>query len=85
MKFIAIILALFVAFPNMGYALVNDCCSHEQAIQENCEDIIDIDLNDNNEDTAEGDHEPCAGQCDCPCCMHSFLINDGIEYNEKVS
>jgi len=83
MKFIAIILALFVAFPNMGYALVDDCCSHEQIVQENCEDI-GHELNTDHQHSEEGDSEPCSSQCDCSCCMHTFLIAETKNLSDKI-
>lgn len=83
MKLVAIILALFVAFPNMGYALVNDCCSHEQVVESDCgEDTLA--LQDHGSDQND-DHPPCPSQCDCSCCVHIFLIADEIEVHQNIN
>lgn len=74
MKIIALILAVFVAFPNLGYSLTSNCCSHESEISLECSD----DLADNTEKTQK-DHEPCSGQCDCSCCHTTFLIKVDLQ------
>jgi len=74
MKIIALILAVFVAFPNLGYSLTSNCCSHEKTET--------IDCTDEKADTKEipqEDHEPCPSQCDCSCCHVTFLIKDEVE------
>ena len=81
MRLVAIILALFVAFPNMGYALTSNCCSHIEVEQDGCEDDIH-NMTHESQDTEED--APCGGQCDCSCCMHTFLIKDDIQIQDKV-
>ena len=75
MRLVAIILALFVAFPNMGYALTSNCCSHEEAKQDSCHEDV-LDLCGESQDSEEKKDSSCPGQCDCSCCMHTFLIKD---------
>ena len=81
MRIVAIILALFVAFPNMGYALTSSCCSHEEVNHDGCEDEV-FDLSHESQESK--DESPCGSQCDCSCCMHTFLIKDSIEVQGKA-
>jgi hypothetical protein len=81
MRLVAIILALFVAFPNMGYALTSSCCSHEKVKHDSCEDEV-FDLTHESQDSE--DDKPCGGQCDCSCCAHTFLIKDNIVFQDKT-
>ncbi len=82
MRLVAIILALFVAFPNMGYALTSNCCSHVEVKLDGCEDEDLIDLT---QDAHEGEEDsPCNGQCDCSCCMHTFLIKEEVKIQDKA-
>jgi len=74
MKIIALILAVFVAFPNLGYSLTSNCCTHEKVASVDCAD----DLADT-EEIPQEDHEPCPSQCDCSCCHATFLIKDKLE------
>ena len=71
MKVIALILAVFVAFPNLGNCLGGDCCSNEKQEQMECHE--DASTSDNTQDTNK---KPCAGQCDCSCCQGTFLMKD---------
>lgn len=81
MRLVAIILALFVAFPNMGYALTSSCCSHEEVMHDGCEeDVLDLNHESHDDDT----DSPCGSQCDCSCCMHTFLIKDDITEIDKA-
>ncbi len=74
MKIIALILAVFVAFPNLGYSLTSSCCTHEKVESVDCAD----DMADT-KDISQEDHEPCPSQCDCSCCHVTFLIKDKLE------
>ncbi len=82
MRLVAIILALFVAFPNMGYALTSNCCSHVEVELDSCEDKLP-DTHNGCQD-ANDDSKPCSGQCDCSCCMHTFLIKEEIKAQDRV-
>jgi hypothetical protein len=74
MKIIALILAVFVAFPNLGYTLTSNCCTHENV------DIIDCtsDTADTKDDPQE-DQAPCSSQCDCSCCHATLLILEDLQ------
>jgi len=82
MRIVAIILALFVAFPNMGYALTSTCCSLEETQHDSCDDDT-LDMNQESENSKE-EQCPCDGQCDCSCCTNTFLIKDEISNVEKI-
>ena len=80
MKVIALILAVFVAFPNLGYGLTSNCCSHEKMENANCTD----DMSDTKE-IPQDNQEPCPGQCDCSCCHVTFLIKDELDTAVKLN
>jgi len=85
MRIIALILAILLAFPNLGHSLGNNCCSGEMTETMSCHsDVADIDMDSTANDCHDEENNSCAGQCDCSCCQATVMATHDSKVDSSL-